>query len=42
MEKNPERKGVPSPLDKAPTKKPSEEVRRGLGRAAIKGANSKK
>ncbi|NEA32807.1 hypothetical protein [Streptomyces sp. SID13031] len=42
MERNPERKGAPDPIEKRPREKPSEKVVRGLGKAAIKGNNSGK
>jgi hypothetical protein len=41
MEKNPEIKGRPNPIEKRPAKQTSDETKRELGKAAIKGASKK-
>ena len=42
MEKSPERKGIPDPLEKKPVERTvDEKTKRALGRAAVYGANRK-
>jgi hypothetical protein len=38
MDKSPEKKGIPDPLERRPKRQPSDQTWRALGRTAIKGS----